>query len=65
MKRPTQLALCRACQQFVMPEEITCPHCSANVLAAALDYAVRQEAAAKAAADLEALLARMGLPLVR
>lgn len=59
--RPNQLGLCRACHQFIKPLERECPHCGANVLLAALEYQERHELATKAAQDLSALLAELGL----
>ncbi|MBK6685142.1 MAG: hypothetical protein IPG45_11800 [Deltaproteobacteria bacterium] len=59
--RPHQLGLCRACHQFIKPLERECPHCGANVLRAALDYQERHDMATRAAQDLNALLAELGL----
>jgi ribosomal protein L32 len=33
-----QLELCRACQQYIYPHEVTCPHCGADVAEAASEY---------------------------
>lgn len=33
-----QLELCRACEQYIYPEEMTCPHCGADVAEAAARY---------------------------
>jgi Y-X(10)_GDL-associated radical SAM protein len=48
---PPSLELCRACQSYVWPRETECPHCGANVLAAAETWAEdlrRREAAMNA-----------------
>jgi len=34
-----ELELCRACDYFIWPDEMTCPHCGADVQAAAAKYA--------------------------
>lgn len=54
-----QLALCRACDQYIWPDETTCPHCQADVAEAARVY--DQEAAKRRAlmAELEAVLRRL------
>ena len=36
---PPQLEICRACQRYIWPHETTCPHCGADVRAAAEEYA--------------------------
>lgn len=56
-----QLGLCRACMQFVKPEEDDCPFCGANLAEAALEYQIKLYEAQQAARDLEKLLAEMGL----
>ncbi|MGC0152644.1 GDL motif peptide-associated radical SAM/SPASM maturase [Chromobacterium vaccinii] len=35
---PATLALCRGCEQYIQPHEQACPHCGADVAAAAEDY---------------------------
>ena len=35
-----QMAICRACSQYVWPHERTCPHCAADIAAAQAAYAL-------------------------
>jgi hypothetical protein len=36
---PPNLALCRACNQYIYPQETTCTHCGGDVAQAALAHA--------------------------
>ena len=62
-RRPTQLAICRACMQFIYPTEIDCPHCGKNVLLAALDHQEKLDAANEAGDQLRKLLESIGVKL--
>ncbi len=37
-----QLELCRKCNEYVWPEDVTCPHCSANIEIEAERYALEE-----------------------
>jgi hypothetical protein len=47
---PPVLTLCHDCDQYVMPETVTCPHCGADVASALARY---QEALAEARAAMD------------
>jgi hypothetical protein len=56
-----QLALCRACHQFVHESEMDCPHCGADIAQAAVLYQMELIEARRIAADLERLLRNLGV----
>jgi hypothetical protein len=62
-RKHKQLAICRACTQFVQPHEIDCPFCGENLAEAALTYQMRLAEARAAASELERLLAELGFDL--
>ena len=49
---PPRLDLCRSCHEYVWPHETDCPHCGADIAAAARAYATRL-------AEVQALAARI------
>lgn len=49
---PPHLDLCRSCHEYVWPHETDCPHCGADIAAAAAAYAARL-------AEVQALAARI------
>src|SRR5262249_26014143 len=38
-RSPPRLDLCRACNRYVYPHEVTCPHCGTDIARAAADHA--------------------------
>jgi Y-X(10)_GDL-associated radical SAM protein len=50
---PPRLDLCRACNCYIMPAEKTCPHCAADIQAAATAYTVDVQRRAALIATLE------------
>ena len=65
---PPQLSLCRACHRYIWPHETVCPHCAADVRAAAEEYAEdcrRREALLQEVQQLveQAKASRRELPL--
>ena len=54
---PPALGLCRSCDAYVDRSEATCPHCGADVHAAAADHAKTQRRRAAIMADIERSLA--------
>lgn len=55
-KRPLQLAICRACHQFVHSAEIECPFCGTDLLEAAIAYNVQLIETKQMSSELEELL---------
>jgi Y-X(10)_GDL-associated radical SAM protein len=55
---PPSLELCRACQSYIWPHETDCPHCGANVHAAAETWAEDQRRREAALNAVKALLDR-------
>jgi hypothetical protein len=53
---PQQIEPCRACHQYVYPEETSCPHCKANLDQARHLYAEGKQKAQALAARLQAVL---------
>jgi Y-X(10)_GDL-associated radical SAM protein len=53
---PPSLEVCYACECFVWPGEATCPHCGADVAAAAATHAVDGERRRALIAEVEALI---------
>jgi Y-X(10)_GDL-associated radical SAM protein len=53
---PEALKMCRACDCFIEPRETLCPHCGADVAAAAARYAEDSRRRAALMAELEALI---------
>jgi Y-X(10)_GDL-associated radical SAM protein len=54
---PPTLALCRACNCFVWPEEVACPHCGADIAAAAMVWEEDSRRRAGLVAELERMIA--------
>ena len=54
---PPRLEICRACDRFVWPEEVNCPHCGADIDAAAVVWAEDSRRRAALIAEVEALIA--------
>jgi hypothetical protein len=55
---PPSLDLCRACHSYIWPHEVECPHCGANVLAAAESWAEDMRRREAAMSAVKALLAQ-------
>lgn len=58
-RSPRQLKICRGCQCFVWQEEIVCPHCGADLHAAAAQWAEDSHRRATLVAEVSALVAEM------
>jgi Y-X(10)_GDL-associated radical SAM protein len=56
---PPRLHLCRACNAYTAPEESTCPHCGADIQAAAAVYEEERRARAAAIVGIEQQLAAL------
>lgn len=54
-----QLALCRACHEYIWPDEEECPHCHANVAEAAQQYAAEEARRRAVMAELQGVLDRL------
>jgi Y-X(10)_GDL-associated radical SAM protein len=54
---PPTLELCQACKQYVYAHEVTCPHCSADIRAAALVHAETVQRRRSLIEELERALA--------
>ena len=54
-----QLALCRACHQYIWPDETGCPHCHADVAEAAQKYAAEEVSRQALMAELEGVLQQL------
>ena len=60
---PARLALCRACDAYITDSEVvTCPHCAADVRAAALVHEAEARRRAAIIAEVERHLAAIGRP---
>ena len=57
---PARLALCRACDSYVTADEIGCPHCGADIAAAAVAHAQAQRQREAVIAEMERVLAGLG-----
>ncbi len=54
-----QLDLCRACHEYIWPDETTCPHCQANIAKAASDYAIAEAKRHALMYELQGVLSRL------
>jgi Y-X(10)_GDL-associated radical SAM protein len=54
-----QLTLCRGCNEYIWPEEVTCPHCQADVAAKAQHYAVEEAHRHALLTELQGVLDRL------
>ncbi len=59
---PPRLRLCRSCNGYIKPDETTCPHCDADVYAAAVAYDDKRRERAALIADIEQRLAALSEP---
>jgi len=59
---PPRLDLCRACDAYILPGESTCPHCGADVRAAAAAYDEEHRRRAAVMAKVEQQLQALGRP---
>jgi Y-X(10)_GDL-associated radical SAM protein len=55
---PPSLKPCRSCQQYIWPHEVTCPHCDADVAAAATAHEAEQARRRTLIADATRILAK-------
>ncbi|EJL25068.1 Y-X(10)-GDL-associated radical SAM protein [Caulobacter sp. AP07] len=55
---PPSLKPCRSCQQYIWPHEVTCPHCDADVAAAATAHEAEQARRRALIADATRILAK-------
>jgi Y-X(10)_GDL-associated radical SAM protein len=55
---PPSLKPCRSCQQYIWPHEVTCPHCDADVAAAATLHEAEQTRRRALIADATRILAK-------
>ena len=53
---PPNLELCRGCDSYIWPGESTCPHCGADVQAAAAQHQEDSRRRAAVMADMERIL---------
>ena len=56
---PPRLRLCRSCDGYTKTDETTCPHCGADIRAAAADYDDKRSQRAAAIAEIEQHLAAL------
>jgi radical SAM protein with 4Fe4S-binding SPASM domain len=55
---PPRLELCRACEEFIRPDEVVCPHCGADIRRAAMAYQQETKGRATLVSDTRDLVMR-------